>query len=114
MCIRDSGHGCARISYRWNAPEITLNRIVTNKSDVWSFGILLYEMITQGRIPYEGIEEGNIRGLLEKGYRLPCPLGCEDALYKIMLDCWRWDHEERPEFSLLLVALQNLSSECIL
>ena len=108
------GHAFTTVNDIWNAPEMTQDRIVTNRSDVWSFGILLYEMLTHGKIPYEGIETRSIGRMLKEGYRLPCPSGCEDSLYEIMLDCWRWNHDERLDFSQLLVAVQNLSGECIL
>ena len=111
-------HGSARAvisDYKWSAPEIGKCNLVTSKSDVWSFGILLYQVFTRGKELYEGVHVEEIRGMLQNGYRLPRPSGCEEALYKIMMACWKWDHEERPEFSQLLVVVQNLQilGECI-
>lgn len=59
------------------------------KSDVWSFGILLTEVITYGRIPYPGMNNAEVLQQVEKGYRMPCPHGCPELLYTIMLDCWK-------------------------
>ena len=105
-----------QVDQRWTAPEMIKYRLVTKTSDVWSFGILLHQVFTRGKELYEGIRVEDIKDMLQDGYRLPRPSGCEEALYEIMMDCWRWDHEERPDFSQLLVAVQNLQTlgECIL
>jgi fyn-related kinase len=83
------------------------------KSDVWSFGILLTEVITYGRIPYPGMNNAEVLQQVEKGYRMPCPHGCPELLYTIMLDCWKMRPEERPTFETLQWRLEDffVSSE---
>ena len=111
--------GSAHVPYgnwRWKAPEVNEYKLVTNKSDVWSFGVLLHQMFTRGKQLYEGTNPEDIASILRDEYRLPCPSGCEKAWYEIMIDCWRWDGDERPEFSHLLVRIQELQTlgECVL
>ncbi len=59
------------------------------KSDVWSFGVVLVELVTYGAKPYQGMSNKEVVSKLEQGYRMPCPSGCPDSLYKIMTDCWK-------------------------
>ena len=58
-------------------------------SDVWSFGILLTELVTYGRIPYPGMTNAEVLHQVEHGYRMPSPPGCPPTLYDIMLECWK-------------------------
>ena len=94
--------------WRWSAPGVLRTGLVTKKSDVWSFGVLLHQMFTCGKQLYEEINPEDILSRLQDGYRLPCPSGCEKAWYELMLDCWRLDHDKRPEFSHLFVRIQIL------
>ena len=86
---------------KWTALEALCHRHFTIKSDVWSFGILLYELITYGRFPYPGMNNAQVLEALKTGYRLPCPIGCPEQLYEIMRECWREDAESRPTFESL-------------
>lgn len=72
----------------------------TIKSDVWSFGILLTELVTLGRLPYPGMTNAEVLQQVEKGYRMPPPPHCPPALYALMLDCWHKDPEKRSPPSL--------------
>jgi hypothetical protein len=56
---------------------------------VWSFGVVLVELVTYGAKPYQGMSNKEVVSKLEQGYRMPCPSGCPDSLYKIMTDCWK-------------------------
>jgi fyn-related kinase len=71
------------------------------KSDVWSYGILLTELVTYGRIPYPGMSNAEVLNQLQRGYRMPCPPGTPEGLYNIMLMCWKANAEERPTFESL-------------
>jgi serine/threonine protein kinase len=94
---------------KWTAPEVfsvdpvTGSRLYTIKSDVWSFGILLYELITLGANPYAGMAHPQvIYEVKENGYRMPKPPGmCTDEFYAIMLKCWHEDANQRPTFEWL-------------
>ena len=102
-CAREG----AKFPIKWTAPEAALYSRFTIKSDVWSFGILLVELVTHGRIPYPGMTNGEVLAKVEQGYRMPCPNGCPDPLYGIMLDCWKQEAEERPTFEYLRFTLED-------
>ena len=92
---------------RWTAPEAVLTNCFTIKSDVWSFGILLYEIVTYGRLPYPGMIPSQLLEAIQQGYRMLCPQGCPDQLYEIMCECWREDPESRPTFETLQWKLED-------
>lgn len=83
---------------KWMAPEAIMHRSFSVKSDVWAFGILLYEMVTRGALPYPGVHNSDVAQLIKAGYRMPCPRGCSKQLHEIMLKCWKENPEERPSF----------------
>ncbi|KAL8596170.1 hypothetical protein ACOMHN_021210 [Nucella lapillus] len=89
---------------KWTAPEAALERKFSIKSDVWSFGILLYELVTFGRVPYPGMSGAEVLTKVEGGYRIPKPMagaGCSDCFYDMMVKCWKKRAEERPTFAYL-------------
>ena len=94
-------HTGAKCPIKWTAPEAAMYSRFTIKSDVWSFGILLYELITYGRFPYPGMNNAQVLEALQTGYRMPCPMGCPEKLYEIMRECWRDDAASRPTFETL-------------
>ena len=95
---------------RWTPPEAALYNRFTIKSDVWSYGILLTELITKGRIPYPGMTNGEVLAKLDQGYRMPCPPGCPEPLYALMLDCWKLEADDRPTFETLKHMLEDLET----
>lgn len=100
-----------KIPVKWTAPEATSFHKFSVKSDVWSFGILLYEIVTYGKMPYEGMTNKEVVNMLNKGYRLPCPENCSNTIYKIMLDCWKDTGTERPSFHALRSQLEVIYSK---
>uniref|UniRef100_A0A7E5A1Q2 Tyrosine-protein kinase n=1 Tax=Panagrellus redivivus TaxID=6233 RepID=A0A7E5A1Q2_PANRE len=98
----------ARFPIKWTAPESANYNRFTVKSDVWSFGILLTELVTFGRIPYPGMTNTEVLQKVEAGYRMPCPANCPPALYEIMQQCWHKDPEKRPTFETLQWKLEDL------
>eukprot|EP00040_Diaphanoeca_grandis_P022837 m.123361 g.123361 ORF g.123361 m.123361 type:complete len:500 (-) comp28982_c1_seq1:330-1829(-) len=103
----------AKFPIKWTAPEAAMLNRFSIKSDVWSFGILLTEIITFGRIPYPGMNNAEVLQQVDKGYRMPPPQGCPELLYQIMLDCWKANSEDRPTFETLQWRLEDffVSSE---
>ncbi|NXA34359.1 SRMS kinase, partial [Eudromia elegans] len=99
-----------KIPVKWTAPEAANYRTYSLKSDVWSYGILLYEVFTYGQIPYEGrmTNQETVRQIT-RGYRLPRPSSCPAEIYGIMLECWSGNTEERPSFLALRGRLRVLS-----
>lgn len=92
---------------KWTAPEALQERKFSIKSDVWSFGIVLYEIITRGRVPYPGMTNDEALERITSGYRMPCPPSCPSDIYALMLDCWKADSSERPIFDYLHCSLEE-------
>ena len=98
---------CIEFSVKWTAPEAALYNKFSIKSDVWSFGVVIYELITGGAIPYPLMKNPQVLPAVEQGYRMPSPNNCPDALYSIMLSCWKRDVDERPTFEFLKYQLED-------
>ncbi|KAM9704409.1 tyrosine-protein kinase FRK isoform 2-T2 [Menidia menidia] len=92
---------------KWTAPEAIHNNKFTIKSDVWSFGILLYEILTFGQMPYPTMTNFQVVQQLPLGYRMPCPPNCSSVLYGLMTDCWKEDEQDRPTFETLQWKLED-------
>ncbi|XP_047449795.1 proto-oncogene tyrosine-protein kinase Src isoform X5 [Mugil cephalus] len=97
----------AKFPIKWTAPEAALYGRFTIKSDVWSFGILLTELATKGRVPYPGMVNREVLDQVERGYRMPCPTECPESLHELMMTCWRKEPEERPTFEYLQGFLED-------
>ncbi|XP_067673699.1 proto-oncogene tyrosine-protein kinase receptor Ret-like isoform X2 [Haliotis asinina] len=97
-----------RIPVKWMAPESLYAQIYTTKSDIWSFGILLWEMTTLGANPYPGIAPERLFSLLRSGYRMDRPEDCPEELYAIMQKCWKAEPEDRPTFHKLADILDTM------
>ncbi|XP_022794142.1 fibroblast growth factor receptor 4-like isoform X2 [Stylophora pistillata] len=97
-----------KLPIKWMSLESLVSGKYTSKSDVWSFGVLLWELCTMGHIPYPGISNRELFKLLKSGYRMDKPAICSDALYELMLDCWRADPEERPSFEQLVTRMEQM------
>ncbi|XP_067097399.1 tyrosine-protein kinase fynb isoform X3 [Osmerus mordax] len=97
----------AKFPIKWTAPEAALYGKFTIKSDVWSFGILLTELVTKGRVPYPGMNNREVLEQVERGYRMPCPQDCPSSLHELMVQCWKKDAEERPTFEYLQAFLED-------
>ncbi|KAL6119562.1 ptk6 [Pungitius sinensis] len=100
-----------KIPYKWSAPEAISHGMFSNKSDVWSFGILLYEILTFGGVPYPAFNNQETYQQVTDGFRMPAPAKCPESLYKIMLSCWSAEPSDRPNFVTLKVKLDSGSYE---
>ncbi|KAM4527620.1 tyrosine-protein kinase Fer [Odontesthes bonariensis] len=96
-----SSSGLKQIPIKWTAPEALNYGRYSSESDVWSYGILLWETFSLGVCPYPGMTNQQAREQVEKGYRMACPQRCPDDAYKVMQRCWQYNAEERPKFSEL-------------
>ena len=101
----------AKMALKWTAPEALSHQKFSTKSDVWSFGILLFEMVTYGRVPYPGMTNAEVKRKVEEGYRMPCPPNSPQVLHSIMLQCWAEKPENRPSFEMLQEQVQTFISE---
>ncbi|XP_035277811.1 tyrosine-protein kinase SRK2 [Anguilla anguilla] len=97
----------AKFPVKWTAPEAIHGHKFSIKSDVWSFGILLYEIITFGQMPYPTMTNYQVVQKLPTGYRMPCPSNCPAVLYNIMMECWKENEQERPTFETLQWKLED-------
>ncbi|XP_071767125.1 tyrosine-protein kinase Fer isoform X2 [Centroberyx gerrardi] len=94
-----SSSGLKQIPIKWTAPEALNYGRYSSESDVWSYGILLWETFSLGVCPYPGMTNQQAREQVEKGYRMACPQRCPDEVYKVMQRCWQYNPEERPKFA---------------
>ncbi|KAK5878335.1 hypothetical protein CesoFtcFv8_023747 [Champsocephalus esox] len=99
-----------RLPVKWMAPEALFDRIYTHQSDVWSFGVLLWEIFTLGGSPYPGVPVEELFKLLKEGHRMEKPSACPQELYRMMRDCWHAVPARRPTFSQLVDDLDRTLS----
>ncbi|XP_015774998.1 PREDICTED: tyrosine-protein kinase receptor Tie-1-like isoform X1 [Acropora digitifera] len=100
-----------RLPVKWTAYESLLYGQYTTKSDVWSYGVVLYEISTIGGSPYPRMDGRKIANLLQQGYRMPKPKHVDDELYQIMMNCWQSEPEDRPSFSDLTQQLKHMENQ---
>ncbi|XP_056434801.1 tyrosine-protein kinase Fer isoform X1 [Gadus chalcogrammus] len=96
-----SSSGLKQIPIKWTAPEALNYGRYSSESDVWSFGVLLWETFSLGVCPYPGMTNQQAREQVEKGYRMSRPERCPDDVFRMIERCWRYSAEERPNFSEL-------------
>ncbi|XP_039708082.1 tyrosine-protein kinase SYK isoform X2 [Pteropus medius] len=92
---------------KWYAPECINYYKFSSKSDVWSFGVLMWEAFSYGQKPYRGMKGSEVSAMLEKGERMGCPVGCPREMYELMNLCWTYDVENRPGFAAVELRLRN-------
>uniref|UniRef100_A0A6I8PAY4 Ephrin type-A receptor 7 n=1 Tax=Ornithorhynchus anatinus TaxID=9258 RepID=A0A6I8PAY4_ORNAN len=97
-----------KIPIRWTAPEAIAFRKFSSASDVWSFGVVMWEVLAYGERPYWNMNNRDVINSVEEGYRLPAPMGCPKALHQLMLDCWHKDRSQRPRFQHIIGVLDQL------
>ncbi|XP_067216077.1 tyrosine kinase receptor Cad96Ca [Linepithema humile] len=97
-----------RLPIRWMAPESLYDNIFSVKSDIWSFGVLIWEIVTLGSTPYPGLAAAEVMRRIKEGYRLDRPEHCKRELYNIMYYCWDKDPACRPSFAELVNLTEGL------
>ncbi|XP_058022624.1 macrophage colony-stimulating factor 1 receptor isoform X2 [Ahaetulla prasina] len=109
--VNDSNYvvkGNARLPVKWMAPESIFECVYTVQSDVWSYGILLWEIFSLGRSPYPGVKVNNkFYNLVKQGYHMGKPDFAPDDMYNIMTACWKLEPTQRPTFSQICTLIQN-------
>uniref|UniRef100_A0AAQ5XMY5 receptor protein-tyrosine kinase n=1 Tax=Amphiprion ocellaris TaxID=80972 RepID=A0AAQ5XMY5_AMPOC len=101
----------AKMPVKWIAVESLADRVFTVKSDVWAFGVTMWEIATRGMMPYPGVQNHEIYDHLVEGHRLKQPTDCLDELYEIMYSCWRADPLDRPSFPQLREMLEKVTEK---
>ncbi|XP_034999400.1 ephrin type-A receptor 7 isoform X3 [Hippoglossus stenolepis] len=97
-----------KIPVRWTAPEAIQYRKFTSASDVWSYGIVMWEVMSYGERPYWDMSNQDVIKAIEEGYRLPAPMDCPPGLHQLMLDCWQKERAERPKFDQIVGILDKM------
>ncbi|XP_078573761.1 tyrosine-protein kinase receptor Tie-1-like [Branchiostoma floridae x Branchiostoma japonicum] len=97
----------SKLPLRWMAYESLFYNVYTSQSDAWSFGVLLWEIMTMGKLPYEGMKGKRMMDLIKDGGRLEQPTPCPDEIYSIMTTCWKTFPEDRPSFPQLKARLER-------
>nr|XP_012778737.2 ephrin type-A receptor 7 isoform X1 [Maylandia zebra] len=97
-----------KIPVRWTAPEAIQYRKFTSASDVWSYGVVMWEVMSYGERPYWDMSNQDVIKAIEEGYRLPAPMDCPPGLHQLMLDCWQKDRAERPKFDQIVGILDKM------
>uniref|UniRef100_H2YJW3 Tyrosine-protein kinase n=2 Tax=Ciona savignyi TaxID=51511 RepID=H2YJW3_CIOSA len=98
---------------KWTAPEALKEGKFSNKSDVWSYGITLWEMWSFGRVPYPRVPLKDLLSKVQAGYRMDCPEKCEKVIYQLMLKCWLKDVSERLSFAQIVLELDRIKSQLL-
>uniref|UniRef100_A0A8C7W922 Tyrosine-protein kinase n=1 Tax=Oncorhynchus mykiss TaxID=8022 RepID=A0A8C7W922_ONCMY len=106
-----SSSGLKQIPIKWTAPEALNYGRYSSESDVWSFGILLWETFSLGVCPYPGMTNQQAREQVEKDYRMSCPTKCPEEIYKVMQKCWEYKPENRPKFADLQKELASIKKK---
>uniref|UniRef100_A0AAX7UP21 receptor protein-tyrosine kinase n=1 Tax=Astatotilapia calliptera TaxID=8154 RepID=A0AAX7UP21_ASTCA len=97
-----------KIPIRWTAPEAISYRKFSSASDAWSYGIVMWEVMSYGERPYWEMSNQDVILSIEEGYRLPAPMGCPVALHQLMLHCWQKERNHRPKFTDIVSFLDKL------
>uniref|UniRef100_A0A7N8XWE7 Tyrosine-protein kinase n=1 Tax=Mastacembelus armatus TaxID=205130 RepID=A0A7N8XWE7_9TELE len=103
--------GLRQIPVKWTAPEALNYGRYTTESDVWSFGVLLWETFSLGMTPYTSMTNQQTRDEVEKGYRMPAPHSCPVEIARILNSCWHYDPRNRPSFKKLRADLSRQHKE---
>ncbi|KAH0568245.1 tyrosine-protein kinase Fer isoform X2 [Cotesia glomerata] len=99
--------GMKQIPIKWTAPEALNFGKYTSLCDVWSYGVLVWEIFSKGGNPYSGMSNSQAREKIDAGYRLPSPDGTPEEVYRLMLRCWEYEPEKRPHFDQIYTIVET-------
>ncbi|XP_046967352.1 tyrosine-protein kinase Fer isoform X2 [Vanessa cardui] len=100
--------GMKQIPIKWTAPEALNFGKYTSLCDVWSYGVLMWEIFSKGDTPYAGMSNSRAREKIDNGYRMPAPEGCAEDVYALMLRCWEYEPDKRPHFHQIYTIIDNI------
>ncbi|XP_026145163.1 focal adhesion kinase 1-like isoform X5 [Carassius auratus] len=100
-----------KLPIKWMAPESINFRRFTSASDVWMFGVCMWEILMLGIKPFQGVKNNDVIGRIENGERLAMPQNCPPTLYSLMTKCWAYDPSKRPRFTELKTQLSTILDE---
>jgi len=100
-----------KLPIKWTAPEALREHAFSSKSDMWSFGVLLWEIYSFGRVPYPRIPLADVVKHVEKGYKMEAPEGCPKSIYDVMKKAWNLEVDKRPSFKDVRKTLENLQGQ---
>ncbi|KPI99382.1 Tyrosine-protein kinase Fps85D [Papilio xuthus] len=100
--------GMKQIPIKWTAPEALNFGKYTSLCDVWSYGVLMWEIFSKGDTPYAGMSNSRAREKIDAGYRMPAPDGCSEDVYALMLRCWEYEADKRPHFHQIYTIIDNI------
>ncbi|XP_045532211.1 ALK tyrosine kinase receptor isoform X1 [Pieris brassicae] len=103
--------GKAMLPIKWMPPEAYMDGVFTARTDVWSFGVLLWEVFSLGVMPYTGCSNREVMQLVSGGGRLDKPYGCPSDVYRLMCECWNPNPDERPSFAQMFDRLQRFMQD---
>ncbi|XP_015430678.1 PREDICTED: tyrosine-protein kinase Fps85D isoform X1 [Dufourea novaeangliae] len=101
--------GMKQIPIKWTAPEALNFGKYTSLCDVWSYGVLMWEIFSKGGNPYSGMSNSQAREKIDSGYRMPAPENTPEEIYRLMLRCWEYEPEKRPHFDQIYTVVETLS-----
>lgn len=99
-----------QIPIKWTAPEALNFGKYTSLCDVWSYGILMWEIFSKGDTPYAGMSNSRAREQIDSGYRMPAPENTPPEIYRLMVKCWSYEPESRPHFDEIFNAVDAIMS----
>ncbi|XP_045603850.1 tyrosine-protein kinase Fer isoform X5 [Procambarus clarkii] len=100
--------GMKQIPIKWTAPEALNFGKYTSLCDVWSYGVLCWEIFSSGEVPYHGYSNTKAREMIDSGYRMLAPPSTPEEMYQLMLKCWQYDPENRPHFPEIYASVDNI------
>jgi proto-oncogene tyrosine-protein kinase Met len=107
------GTKVCKLPIKWMSPESIEKRIFNTKTDVWSYGVLVWELFTRGITPYLQINNDFLFRHLKQGNRLPKPKYCPKVIYAILLKCWSQNPKSRPSFAILSQRIEHIINNLV-